>query len=81
MLKGMRIVMVLAAGLCLSGCHLFRASHSCLNDTDGYLQAASVPALRVPVGIDPSGHQERIADSGTHFAGSAAARRQGSVPG
>ncbi len=54
MLKGMRNVVVLAAaGLGLSGCHLLHPFRSCLNDTDGYLKATSVPPLRVPMGIDP----------------------------
>jgi uncharacterized lipoprotein len=55
MLKGLRNVGVLALlGLALSGCHTFRAiTHSCTNDTDGYLKASSVPPLRVPLGIDP----------------------------
>ena len=55
MLKGLRIVVGVAAmGLGLSGCHMFHAiTHSCELDTDSYQQAASVPPLRVPLGIDP----------------------------
>jgi hypothetical protein len=53
MLKGMRNVVVLAAaGLGLSGCHLLHSSRSCTENTDSYLKATSVPPLRVPVGID-----------------------------
>jgi len=54
MLKGLRVVVVLAGmGLGLSGCHTWRSiTHSCANDTDGYQKAASVPPLRVPLGID-----------------------------
>ena len=55
MLKGLRVLLVLAAvGLGLSGCHTWRSiTHTCANDTDGYQKATSVPLLRVPLGIDP----------------------------
>src|SRR5580692_10779468 len=55
MLKGLRNVVVLALlGVAISGCHTFHAiTHSCVNDTGGYLQASSVPPMRVPLGIDP----------------------------
>ncbi len=55
MLKGLRNVAVMAAvGVGLSGCHAWRSlTHSCVNDTDRYQQATSVPPLRVPLGIDP----------------------------
>jgi uncharacterized lipoprotein len=54
MLKGLRGVGVLAAAvLGLSGCHTWRSlTHSCANDADGYMQAGSVPPLRVPLGMD-----------------------------
>ena len=55
MLKGLRNVVVLALlGLALGGCHtLHSMTHSCTSDTGTYLQATSVPPLRVPLGIDP----------------------------
>jgi len=55
MLKGMRNVVVLAAaGLGLSGCHLLHSTyHSCTETSDFYLKATSLPPLRVPVGIEP----------------------------
>jgi|ERR1700733_726537 uncharacterized lipoprotein len=55
MLKGMRNVVVLAAaGLGLSGCHLWhRAYHACTENSDIYQKATSLPPLRVPVGIEP----------------------------
>jgi hypothetical protein len=55
MLKGLRVLVVLAAaGLGLSGCHLLhRTYHSCTETSNFYLKANSVPPLRVPVGIDP----------------------------
>ena len=55
MLKGLRNVALMAAvGLGLSSCHVWHSfTHSCANDTDGYLQATSVAPLRVPLGIDP----------------------------
>ena len=38
----------------VGGCKSLHAlTHSCNNDTDGYLQARSIPPLRVPLGIDP----------------------------
>ena len=54
MLKGMRNVVVLAAaGLSLSGCHLWHSGfHSC-ESSDVYLKATSLPPLRVPVGVEP----------------------------
>jgi uncharacterized lipoprotein len=53
MLKGMRNLVVLAAaGLGLSGCHVLHSVRSCPEETGGYLKASSVPPLRVPVGID-----------------------------
>ncbi|HEX3835413.1 MAG TPA: hypothetical protein VHW25_00485 [Steroidobacteraceae bacterium] len=54
MLKGMRNVVVLvAAGLGLSGCHLLHSAQSCPEEKDSYLKATSVAPIRVPVGIDP----------------------------
>jgi uncharacterized lipoprotein len=54
MLKGMRNVVVLvAAGLGLSGCHILHPSRYCSNDTNGYKKATSVAPIRVPLGIDP----------------------------
>jgi uncharacterized lipoprotein len=55
MLKGLRNVVVLAGvGLTLGGCHSLHAlTQSCNQDTDGYMQAGSVPPIKVPVGIDP----------------------------
>lgn len=53
--KGLIKVMVLALlGVALSGCHTFsRMTHKCANESDSYLKAASVPPIRVPLGIDP----------------------------
>jgi|HubBroStandDraft_2_1064218.scaffolds.fasta_scaffold1293885_2 hypothetical protein len=55
MLKGLRNVVVLAGlGLALGGCHSLHAlTQSCGKDTDRYMQATSVPPIKVPVGIDP----------------------------
>lgn len=55
MLNGLRNVVVLALlGVALGGCHTWhKITHTCANDTDGYLQATSTPPLRVPLGIDP----------------------------
>jgi uncharacterized lipoprotein len=55
MLKGMRNVVVLvAAGLSLSGCRLWhRAYHTCGDTSDIYQKASSLPPLRVPVGVEP----------------------------
>ena len=55
MLKGLLNAGVLAVmGAGLSGCQsLHSLTHSCNKDTDGYLQATSIPPLRVPLGIDP----------------------------
>jgi len=55
MLKGLRNVGMLGVlGLALGGCHTFhRLTTSCIKDTDHYMQAASVPPIKVPVGIDP----------------------------
>jgi uncharacterized lipoprotein len=55
MLKGLRNVVVLAAAAAaLSGCHSLRAfTQSCPEDHGGYTKAATIPPIRVPVGIDP----------------------------
>lgn len=56
MLNGLRnVVMLVAAGAALSGCHTLRAftQSSCPEDRGAYTKAASIPPIRVPVGIDP----------------------------
>ena len=54
MLKGLRNgVMLVVLGLALCGCRsLHRLTQSCNTDTDGYKQATTVPAIKVPAGID-----------------------------
>ncbi len=55
MLKGLRNgVMVVVVGLALCGCRsLHRFTESCNADTDRYMQATTVPPIKVPPGIDP----------------------------
>lgn len=54
MLTGLRNVVLLAmvAGA-LCGCRSFhRFTQSCGKDTDGYMQATTVPTIKVPAGVD-----------------------------
>jgi uncharacterized lipoprotein len=54
MLNGWRNVTVMTmVGLALCGCHsIHRLTSSCNRDTDRYQQAATVPPIKVPAGID-----------------------------
>jgi uncharacterized lipoprotein len=54
MLKGLRnVVMLVIVGLALCGCRsLHRLTQSCNKDTDGYMQASTVPQIKVPAGAD-----------------------------
>jgi uncharacterized lipoprotein len=55
MLKGLRnVVMLGMAGLALCGCRsIHHFTQSCNKDTDRYMQATTVPAIKVPAGVDP----------------------------